>query len=219
MSVTLHLLSVAVGEGPAVAVCVAVLVIVGGTAVAVFFFLVDWIIRLALLLALGLLLGGLGELGRGLLLIAYFLLEWLYPVLFEGYSGRTPGKVVMNLRVVSSSGLPLSWAGTTLRNLIRVVDFLPFLYLGGLISMLLNGRFQRLGGTRQLAGVIGLGDVGAVAGRHAGEHEQRRGQRGGKDDELGSGSHGYLRRFRLCGSWWLGSRSPIRPYLRKPDMP
>lgn len=108
-------------------------------------YLCDLLIRIALFLVLALILGQFGEAGRGLFLITYFLLEWFYPVIFEGFRGATPGKRWQNLRVVSTSALPLGWSGTVLRNLLRVVDFLPFLYTTGLIAMVMGSRFQRLG--------------------------------------------------------------------------
>ena len=53
----------------------------------------DFLIRAAAYIFLAIFLPGLGDFGGGLLLIAIFLLEWFYPVLFEVYrDGQTPGK-------------------------------------------------------------------------------------------------------------------------------
>ena len=80
-----------------------------------------------------------------MLLIA-FVLEWAYPVLFEVLrNGQTPGKRACDLRVLHEDGTPVQWRASVARNLIRVVDFLPVCYGFGLIAMLLNRDFKRLG--------------------------------------------------------------------------
>src|SRR5689334_3988829 len=92
-------------------------------------FLIDAVIRLAILIAASALLGWLGGMGGGLLLIVFFLVEWFYPVVFElARGGATPGKRSMNLRVVMDSGLPVNPAASLLRNLLRAADFLPLGY-------------------------------------------------------------------------------------------
>jgi len=88
----------------------------------------------------------LGEAGVGAVLVIYFLIEWFYPVFFEVLrQGQTPGKQVMGLRVVSADATPIGWNDSLVRNLLRVVDFLPFFYLAGLVSLVVTRRFQRLG--------------------------------------------------------------------------
>ena len=107
---------------------------------------VDGLIRYGalwgLLIALTLLGGG----GFGLWLIALFLTEWLYPALFEVYAGgATPGKKALGLKVIHANGTPVDWPAALIRNLLRAVDFLPVLYGFGLVAMLGNRDFQRLG--------------------------------------------------------------------------
>jgi len=88
----------------------------------------------------------LGGLGTGLFLIFTFLLEWFYPVFFEVFKGgQTPGKKSMGLRVVNEDFTPIGWSASVIRNLLRAADFLPLFYVAGLVSMVLTGRFQRLG--------------------------------------------------------------------------
>ena len=88
----------------------------------------------------------LGEAGVGVYFVALFLIEWFYPVLFEVLrNGQTPGKSVMGLRVVSDDATPIGWNDSLVRNLLRVVDFLPFGYGAGLVSIVSTRRFQRLG--------------------------------------------------------------------------
>jgi len=89
---------------------------------------------------------GMGGIGGGFFLIFLFAVEWLYPVLFELLMrGQTPGKKVMGIAVVNDDLSPVTLGTSLIRNLLRTVDFLPLLYLGGVITMLSNRRFQRLG--------------------------------------------------------------------------
>lgn len=80
------------------------------------------------------------------MIFAHFLLIWGYYVLFEAYwKGQTPGKRVMKLRVLKDSGRSITLFESMARNLIRFVDYLPGMYLTGLITMLCNRRNKRLG--------------------------------------------------------------------------
>ncbi len=79
-------------------------------------------------------------------IIAGFLLIWGYFALFEAFwRGQTPGKRVMKLRVIKDAGRQITLFEALARNLLRVVDFLPSLYLTGVIAMLCNRRNKRLG--------------------------------------------------------------------------
>ena len=75
-----------------------------------------------------------------------FLMLWGYFVLFEAFwHGQTPGKRVMKLRVLKDSGRSITLFESMTRNLLRIVDSLPNLYVVGLISMLCNRQHKRLG--------------------------------------------------------------------------
>jgi uncharacterized RDD family membrane protein YckC len=75
-----------------------------------------------------------------------FAVVWGYFALFEAYwHGQTPGKRVMKVRVIKDSGRQITLFEAMARNLVRVVDYLPSLYLVGVITMLCNKRNQRLG--------------------------------------------------------------------------
>ncbi len=106
---------------------------------------VDFAIRAVCYLLLLLLLSLLGGVGRAMLLVAFFLIEWFYPVFFEMRSGTTPGKKIFSLRVIQADGSPLTWSSSLLRNLLRAADFLPLLYATGFLATLVSGKFQRLG--------------------------------------------------------------------------
>ena len=84
--------------------------------------------------------------GRGLLLIVLFAINWLYPIIFELMPGAaTPGKRIMGLHVLMANGLPITPAGCLIRNLLRVVDLLPLMYATGIVCILLRQDAQRLG--------------------------------------------------------------------------
>ncbi|UCE87823.1 MAG: RDD family protein, partial [Deltaproteobacteria bacterium] len=72
--------------------------------------------------------------------------EWSYFVLFEMSSGgRSLGKLVAGLRVVRDGGLPISFRASAVRNLLRIVDYLPTSYLVGLTSIVVSPEGKRLG--------------------------------------------------------------------------
>jgi hypothetical protein len=82
----------------------------------------------------------------GFLLLALFAMEWGYFVLFESlWSGRTPGKRALGLRVVKEGGYPITFIDSVLRNLLRAADFLPSAYALALVVMARDARFRRLG--------------------------------------------------------------------------
>jgi uncharacterized membrane protein SpoIIM required for sporulation/uncharacterized RDD family membrane protein YckC len=74
-------------------------------------------------------------------------LGWIgYYVFFEGFrGGRTPGKRWVGIRVVRDTGHPVTLADAVTRNVLRLADFLPPPYLGGLLLMALQPLGKRLG--------------------------------------------------------------------------
>jgi uncharacterized RDD family membrane protein YckC len=88
-----------------------------------------------------------GNVAGGMMLLAWFLMDWLYPVFFEaGKRGATPGKRAMGLRVVQATGSPITLGQAVVRNFLRFIDGMPFFtYCFGLTSCLATRRFQRLG--------------------------------------------------------------------------
>ena len=115
-------------------------------------YLIDFLIRAAVLILGGIALtfAGIvfsGKVANGVFLLAWFILDWLYPVVFEvGKRGATPGKRLMGLRVVQSTGSPITFGQAVVRNFLRFIDGMPlFTYCFGLTSCLATKRFQRLG--------------------------------------------------------------------------
>jgi uncharacterized RDD family membrane protein YckC len=85
-------------------------------------------------------------LGAGVFSVVFFLVILGYDILFEVLaSGRTPGKRWTGLRVVRTGGEPIRFLASAIRNLFRLVDFLPFGYLVGSIAILATRQNQRLG--------------------------------------------------------------------------
>jgi uncharacterized RDD family membrane protein YckC len=111
-----------------------------------FFFLVAAIVVISIVTAIsGIVIGG--NVVRGLLMLAWFVLSWWYPVFFEASKwGATFGKKICGLRVMQPSGAPISFSQAVVRNFLRVVDINPpFFGLIGMVSCLATRRFQRLG--------------------------------------------------------------------------
>ena len=107
---------------------------------------VDLAIRVGILAIVMMVASSLGRAGWGVVLLTAFFVEWLLPAMFEArWRGQTPGKRFFGLAVLNDDGTPLRWPAALTRNLLRAVDFLPFLYGIGLVAMLLNRDFKRLG--------------------------------------------------------------------------
>jgi uncharacterized RDD family membrane protein YckC len=119
------------------------------------------LIALAALVTLALIGGGVGD---ALFVIAAFAtappLAPVYSVVCEILgAGHTPGKRMTHLRVVRARGTPVDFPASAIRNLVRLIDWLPFAYLVGLVSILATERNQRLGDIA--AGTLVIRDVAA----------------------------------------------------------
>lgn len=136
----------------------------GSRAIAV---MIDFLIQGVVLLAIGLgfiavAAGGGGTRAMPIVFaVAAFLVLWGYHPFCEGlWRGRTPGKRAQRLRVVASDGQPASGGAIIVRNILRIVDFLPFMYGIGVVAMVLGRRSQRLGDLA--AGTIVVRDLKPV---------------------------------------------------------
>ena len=108
--------------------------------------LIDFALRLIVVVAIAWLTSRLGGLGRALFFVSWFLLEWLFPAWCEvKWNGMTPGKRALGLMVVHDDGRPIGWGAALTRNLLRAVDFLPAFYAFGLVAMMASRDFKRLG--------------------------------------------------------------------------
>jgi uncharacterized RDD family membrane protein YckC len=61
------------------------------------------------------------------------------------WSGQTVGKKAFRLRAVGDRGEPLTFMQAGIRNIVRIVDFLPYGYGVGMIVLFANGKGKRLG--------------------------------------------------------------------------
>jgi len=111
-------------------------------------------------LAAGFSLGGIPALvvgGAGLLFAMVF-----FDILFEVRSaGRTPGKGALALRVVLADGRPVGLRASAVRNLLRLVEGLPTLYVPAIVSILATRSNQRLGDLAGGTVVVNEADGGA----------------------------------------------------------
>jgi uncharacterized RDD family membrane protein YckC len=127
------------------------------------------------LLALGLIdalisyLGFLPQLGKqyvyAILIFAASLMEIGYFAFFEAiWNGQTPGKRWTKLRVIADSGRPLGAQAAILRNLMRIVDSIPFpIYAVAIVTSLLNAQSKRLGD--YVAGTVVVHEKALPGGR------------------------------------------------------
>ena len=123
--------------------------------------LVDSLIQGAVAIALGLIFVGLGFGLRNagfagsstagiwivaILIFIYFLLMYGYFILFESiWNGQTPGKRLTHIRVIKDSGQPITAIDAVGRNLLRLVDQLPFAYGIGVVCAWISPQSKRLG--------------------------------------------------------------------------
>jgi uncharacterized RDD family membrane protein YckC len=84
-----------------------------------------------------------------------FVLNWGYFLLFEWlWHGQTPGKRLLGIRVIQWQGTAISFYQAAVRNLVRVVDSLPWvlsiglpmpLYAVGFVAAVCNRLHRRVG--------------------------------------------------------------------------
>jgi uncharacterized RDD family membrane protein YckC len=135
---------------------------IAGPGARCYAFLIDWHLRV--LLALAWYLGGtliIASIDRapwhealfarstayfyGVLFPAFLIYALYHPVLEMLMHGRTPGKRWAGVRVVDRHGRPPTLLQHLIRNVFRLIDQLPAVYLIGLISTLLTRQHVRLG--------------------------------------------------------------------------
>jgi uncharacterized RDD family membrane protein YckC len=110
--------------------------------------LLDTVIQFLVIIAL---LVGLGVTrtsgyAEAIFFIALFLVVFAYDVVFETLNnGRTIGKMAAGIRVTGQKGEPVRFVASAVRNIARIVDFLPVFYLIGTVSIVATEHDQRLG--------------------------------------------------------------------------
>lgn len=75
-----------------------------------------------------------------------FAFFWGYYIFFEmTWNGSSPGKRQVGIRVIRADGTPITLAESVIRNLVRLIDFLPGAYGLGLVTMFIDSKARRLG--------------------------------------------------------------------------
>jgi uncharacterized RDD family membrane protein YckC len=149
----------------------------------------------------------------GLILAAYALLNFLlvagYYMIFELiWNGQTVGKRVAKIRVVRVNGSPAGFLEIVVRNLVRMVDFLPMAYGVGLIVMFFNRHARRLGDFA--AGTMVIKEQAAVALTTLGAATPTKPP---TDAEI----EGWRARFPALSRMTAGDYELIRETLRRHD--
>jgi uncharacterized RDD family membrane protein YckC len=132
-----------------------------GPAVRCAAYAIDLLVRAAMMVALGIVMGILGGvfsfLFFGFLFVVFHVVDWFYYVISECFfRGKSIGKHALGLRVVQDQGYPITFWSSCVRNLLRFPDSFPFLLgeLGvhalamhgvGFLTILLTKNGQRLG--------------------------------------------------------------------------
>src|SRR3982074_2673357 len=99
----------------------------------------------------------------GLMALAVLAIADGYFILFEIlWNGQTPGKRMLGIRVIRENGYPMRPIDAVIRNLVRIVDWLPGGYGIGVLTMLLNKRSKRLGDFASGTIVVREGSRGAA---------------------------------------------------------
>lgn len=148
-----------------------------------FAFIIDFHIRVLAALAwifAGLLLPGLvgaspddpAILAWGVYLPATLIYFLYHPVLEILMAGRTPGKRIAGVRIVTTGGSVPAAGALLLRNVFRFVDGLPAFYVVGLVTSIVSARNQRVGDLAARTLLIydeapKGGDVGDISGAGA----------------------------------------------------
>lgn len=95
-------------------------------------------------------MAGTGALSESLylagIILAAALLFFVYFIVFEiAMDGKTPGKAAVGIRVLYTNGQPVSFYGALMRNLFRLLDFLPAFYGIGVIALFVSKDARRIG--------------------------------------------------------------------------
>ncbi len=119
---------------------------------SVILFLVSLVFLIPLIFIPGIGFFAVFGLGFGLLFGPLVLAPWLlglvYFTYFESTSGQTLGKGMVGIKVVDeTSQRPVDMGRALIRNILRIIDWLPFLYIVGLVLVESQPQKKRLGDT------------------------------------------------------------------------
>jgi uncharacterized RDD family membrane protein YckC len=113
---------------------------------------IDVILLMLVLLAFLILAGTTGYIADNsnlaivlLILLSFIVVFGYFPVCEGIWSGQTLGKRALRIRVLGDNGAPVTVTQVVIRNLVRLVDFMPVFYGVGLITIFIQGGGKRLG--------------------------------------------------------------------------
>ena len=78
------------------------------------------------------------------LFLVYQGVVFVYFTVQEAVWGTSVGKAALHLQVAAGGGR-MTWRAAILRNIFRLIDWLPALYLVGVVVMLVQGDQRRIG--------------------------------------------------------------------------
>jgi uncharacterized RDD family membrane protein YckC len=110
--------------------------------------LLDTVIQVALIAALAIAVNASDAPGwvQAISTVLSFVILFAYDIVLETLNnGRTVGKIAAGIRVVGRNGEPVRFLASAVRNIARILDFLPLLYIIGTISIVVTQRGQRVG--------------------------------------------------------------------------
>lgn len=112
--------------------------IIGGVIFGVFFVL-------AIIFG-GVVGGSVGSLIGVLMYLVGAVASFLYKIYFEANGGQPFGKQFMDIKVIKEDGSDCDFVAAIIRNILLIVDNLPFAYILGLVMMFaVSDKNQRIG--------------------------------------------------------------------------
>ena len=121
---------------------------VAGIGERILAYLIDGLIMLAYIILVNFLMGGLDSTGgeRWVFLSVIGLPLFLYFLLWETFwNGQSPGKAALELRVVKMDGSKPAFSNFLIRWLLRIIDITITSGSVAVVTILMNGKGQRLG--------------------------------------------------------------------------
>jgi hypothetical protein len=98
------------------------------------------------------------KIGEAVAIAIAFLIFFGYFIVFESlWSGQTPGKKALGVRVVRDGGYPVDWGASVVRNVIRVGEMALGFYAVSVLVAILSPQNKRIGD--MAAGTLVVRDV------------------------------------------------------------
>lgn len=199
--------------------------------------LIDLLIQAMLLLGAALIFNQAAIIFRGFagmaLAIAAFLIMFAYGIIFEMlWGGRTPGKRLLGLRVIREGGYPINMVSSTIRNVLRFMDFgiLPIGTAGlilcglpGLLCIFFSPGYKRIGDWA--AGTLVIVEAGVTPFRIQRQAASLSPQASGflpwirNVERMSAEEYQIVRRFtERRQDWDIAVQSSLGEYLARPLM-